>query len=268
MPKTIRIIIAITIIALAIFIFYLIWQSFSFLATLIPWYLSLISFSIGCIMYFVGRHFVKKKNVFRKNEDKIILSTPIQADLLIIFGVIIMITSAFTSKLFFSIGSEDYLMIGFSVLFLLIGLVFLILNFLKLKYSLNDRIEICKDEFRFDNTVGRDYTIFKKAELVEIELLKEYEDTRSNKEKLINIGQPLYHADEFSLSLKVKQNSVDNEKEPLLERLDPDDMNIDLSIFVEALESMDYSIVRRSKYDCSDQLWEGHNFEEGFYSKD
>jgi len=52
------------------------------------------------------------------------------------------------------------------------------------------------------------------------------------------------------------------------EKLNPEDMNIDLSIFVEALESMDYSIVRRSKYDCSDQLWEGHNFEEGFLFKD
>ena len=268
MSKTIRIIIAITIIALAIFIFYLIWQSFSFLATLIPWYLSLISFSIGCIMYFVGRHFVKKKNVFVKKENKIILSTPIQADLLIIFGVIIMITSAFTSKLFFSIGSEDYLMIGFSVLFLLIGLVFLILNFLKLKYSLNDRIEICKDEFRFDNTVGRDYTIFKKAELVEIELLKEYEDTRRSREKLINSGNPSYNSNQYKLTLNVKLKPLDDKKESSLEKLNPEDMNLDLSIFVEALESMNYSIVRRSKYDCSDQLWEGHNFEEGFYSKD
>jgi len=267
MSKTIRIIIAITIIALAIFIFYLIWQGFSFLATLIPWYLSLISFSIGCIMYFVGRHFVKKKNVFVKKENKIILSTPIQADLLIIFGVIIMITSAFTSKLFFSIGSEDYLMIGFSVLFLLIGLVFLILNFLKLKYSLNDRIEICKDEFRFDNTVGRDYTIFKKAELVEIELLKEYEDTRRSREKLINSGNPSYNSNQYKLTLNVKLKPLDDKKESSLEKLNPEDMNLDLSIFVEALESMNYSIVRRSKYDCSDQLWEGHNFEEGFYFK-
>jgi hypothetical protein len=179
-----------------------------------------------------------------------------------------MIISAFTSKLFFSIGSEDYIMIGFSVLFLILGLVLLVLNFLKLKHSLNDRIEICKDEFRFDYTVGRDYAIFKKAELVEIEFLKEFNDRRSNKEKLINIGQPLYYSDEFSLSLKVKQNSVDNEKEPLAERLNPEDMNIDLSIFVEALESMDYSIVRRSKYDCSDQFWDGHNFDEGFLFKD
>ena len=268
MSKPIRIIIAIVLFALVILFFYLIWQGFSFLSELIPGYISLISFSTGCIMYFVGRHFVKKKNVFRKEEDKIILSTPIQADLLIIFGVIIMIISAFTSKLFFSIGSEDYIMIGFSVLFLILGLVLIVLNFLKLKHSLNDRIEIFKDEFRFDNTVGRDYTIFKKAELVEIELLKEFNDRRGNKEKLINIGQPLYYADKFSLSLKVKQNSVDNEKEPLVERLNPEDMNIDLSIFVEALESMDYSIVRRSKYDCSDQFWDGHNFDEGFLFKD
>ncbi|MBM3186147.1 MAG: hypothetical protein FJZ67_07590 [Bacteroidetes bacterium] len=268
MSKPIRIIIAIVLFALVFFIIYLVWQGLSFLAVLIPWYISLISFSTGCIMYFFGRHFVKKKNVFRKKEDKIILSTPIQADLLIIFGVIIMIISAFTSKLFFSTGSEDYIMKGFSVLFLIIGVVFIVLNFLKLKHSLNDRIEICKDEFRFDNPLGKDYTIYKKNELYEIVLLKEFEDTRGSREKLINSGNPLYYSNEYKLTLSVKLKPLDEKKESSAEKLNPEDMRIDLSIFVEALESMDYSIVRRSKYDCSDQLWEGHNFEEGFLFKD
>jgi hypothetical protein len=101
MSKTFRIVIAIAIIALVVLIFYIIWQSFSFLSELIPWHISLISFGVGCLMYFIGRHFVRKKNVFVKKENKIILSTPIQADLLIIIGSIVMMISAFTSKLFF-----------------------------------------------------------------------------------------------------------------------------------------------------------------------
>ena len=268
MSKTIRIIIAITIIALAIFIFYLIWQGFSFLATLIPWYLSLISFSIGCIMYFVGRHFVKKKNVFVKKENKIILSTPIQADLLIIIGSIIMIISVFTSKLFFSGASEDFMMMSFSVILLIFGVGYLVYKFFQLKHSLNDGIEIGEDEFRFDEALSNESKIYKKDNLLEIVLLKEYKDTRSNKEKLINLGQPMYNSDEYNLSLAVKQRSVGNEKEESVVNLDPKDLNIDLSIFVEALQSMNYSIAKRSKYDCSEQLWEGHDFEEGFYFKD
>jgi hypothetical protein len=57
---------------------------------------------------------------------------------------------------------------------------------------------------------------------------------------------------------------LDDEKESTVKKINSEDMNIELSIFVEALQSMNYSIVQRSKYDCSDQLWEGHNFEEGF----
>ena len=268
MSKPIRIIIAMVLFALVVLMFYIIWQGFSFLAVLIPWYISLISFSIGCIMYFAGRHFVNKKNVFLKKEDKIILSTPIQADLLIIFGVIIMIISVFTSKLFFSGASEDFIIMSISVLFLIIGLVFLVLNFLKLKHSLNDRIEIGEDEFRVDDTLSGDYKIYKKADLCEIELLKEFEDTRRSREKLINSSNPSYNSNQYKLTLSVKLKPLDDEKESTVEKINSEDMNIELSIFVEALQSMNYSIFQRSKYDCSDQLWEGHNFEEGFLFKD
>jgi cytochrome c biogenesis protein CcdA len=68
MSKTFRIVIAIAIIALVVLIFYIIWQSFSFLSELIPWHISLISFGVGCLMYFIGRHFVRKKNVFVKKD--------------------------------------------------------------------------------------------------------------------------------------------------------------------------------------------------------
>jgi hypothetical protein len=268
MSKTIRIVIAITIIALAIFIFYLIWQGFSFLATLIPWYLSLISFGVGCLMYFTGRHFMRKKNVFVKKENKIILSTPIQADLLIIIGAIIMIISTFTSKLFFSVASEDFMMKSFSVILLIFGVGYLGYNFFQLKYSINDRIEIGEDEFRVDDALSGDYKIYRKADLCEIELLKEFEDIRRSREKLINSGNPSYNSNQYKLTLSVKLKPLDDKKELSLEKLNPEDMNLDLSIFVEALQSMNYSIAKRSKYDCSEQLWEGHNFEEGFYFKD
>jgi len=268
MPKTIRIVIAITIIALAIFIFYLIWQSFSFIAELIPWYLSMISFGVGCLMYFIGKQFVKKKNVLRKKENKIILSTPVQADLLIIIGSIVMIISAFTSKLFFSVASDNFILLSILVLLLILGLVFLVYKFFQLKHSLNDRIEIGEDEFRVDDALSADYKIYKKADLCEIELLKEFEDTRGNKEKLINSGNPSYNSNQYKLTLSVKVKSLDDKKESSLEKINSEDMNIELSIFIEALESMNYSIVQRSKYDCSDQLWEGHNFEDGFLFKD
>ena len=38
-------------------------------------------------------------------------------------------------------------------------------------------------------------------------------------------------------------------------------------LFVEALEMMKYAIIRRSKYDNHEQLWEGRNFLDGHYSK-
>jgi hypothetical protein len=268
MPKTIRIVIAITIIALSIFIFYLIWQSFSFIAELIPWYLSMISFGVGCLMYFIGKQFVKKKNVLRKKENKIILSTPVKADLLIIIGSIVMMISAFTSKLFFSVASDNFILLSILVLFLILGLVFLVYKFFQLKHSLNDRIEIGEDEFRVDDALSADYKIYKKADLCEIELLKEFEDTRGNKEKLINSVNPSYNSNQYKLSLRVKVKSLDDKKESSVEKINSEDMNIELSIFIEALESMNYSIFQRSKYDCSDQLWEGHNFEDGFLFKD
>jgi hypothetical protein len=264
MSKTFRIIIAIVIIALVVLIFYIIWQGFSFLAELIPWHISLIFFGVGCLMYFIGRHFVRKKNVFVKKENKIILSTPIQADLLIIIGSIVMIISAFTSKLFFSVASEDFMMKSISVLFLIFGLVFLVYKFFQLKHSLNDRIEIGEDEFRVDVALSGEYKIYKKADLCEIELLKEFEDTRRSREKLINSSNPSYNSNQYKLTLSVKLKPLDDEKESTVEKINSEDMNIELSIFVEALQSMNYSIVQRSKYDCSDQLWEGHNFEDGF----
>jgi hypothetical protein len=179
-----------------------------------------------------------------------------------------MIISAFTSKLFFSVASDNFILLSILVLLLILGLVFLVYKFFQLKHSLNDRIEIGEDEFRVDDTLSGDYKIYKKADLCEIELLKEFEDTRRSREKLINSSNPSYNSNQYKLTLSVKLKPLDEKKESSAEKLNPEDMNIDLSIFVEALESMNYPIVRRSKYDCSDQLWEGHNFEEGFLFKD
>ncbi len=156
------------------------------------------------------------------------------------------------------------MMKSISVLFLIFGLVFLVYKFFQLKHSLNDRIEIGEDEFRVDVALSGEYKIYKKADLCEIELLKEFEDTRGNKEKLINSGNPSYNSNQYKLTLSVKLKPLDDEKESTVKKINSEDMNIELSIFVEALQSMNYSIVQRSKYDCSDQLWEGHNFEEGF----
>ena len=40
-------------------------------------------------------------------------------------------------------------------------------------------------------------------------------------------------------------------------------MNIDLNFLIEAIESMDYGVLRKSKYQKDDILWDGHNFEDG-----
>jgi len=68
--------------------------------------------------------------------------------------------------------------------------------------------------------------------------------------------------------LRVKLKPSGEQQEISVFNLDTSDINVDVSLFVEALELMSYSIVRRSKLDRSNELWEGHNFEDAPIAKE
>jgi len=116
-------------------IIYLLWWGLSSLSTLIPWYISLSLFLIGALMFTVGKFFLKKENILKSTDSHVILSTPIQADLAVIVGAIVMLVGAITSKFFFDISSktgfEGFFMLAISILVLLIAVTSIVMNLVR-----------------------------------------------------------------------------------------------------------------------------------------
>ncbi|MCE2711739.1 MAG: hypothetical protein LW688_04270 [Cryomorphaceae bacterium] len=252
-------------------IIYLLWWGLSSLSTLIPWYISLSLFLIGALMFTVGKFFLKKENILKSTDSHVILSTPIQADLAVIVGAIVMLVGAITSKFFFDISSktgfEGFFMLAISILVLLIAVTSIVMNLVRLRHSLNDRIEISAEQFRVDSGMSGASETYNRNDIHELELIKEFSDQSSNTQQLLS-DNGSYSSDDFKYILRVKLKPSGEQQEISVFNLDTSDINVDVSLFVEALELMSYSIVRRSKLDRSNELWEGHNFEDAPIAKE
>lgn len=206
----------------------------------------------------------------QQKDSQVILSTPVQADLSVILGSTIMLIGVITSKFFFATfqesGVDAFFLKGAAIIVLVIAVSYISMNIVRLRHSLHDRVLIEVDQFCVDNGMNDKSETFKRQDIQEIELLKEFEDQSSNTKKIFS-GTGEYNSSNFKYVLSVKTKPFDDQQEHTVSVLDTSDINVDVPLFVEALEIMNYSIVRRSKYELSDELWEGHNFEDGPLSK-
>ena len=232
---------------------YFFWTNTVFLAEFIPWYVSVVLLLVGLGFYFLGRHFLEKKYVFQQLKDKIILSTPFGADLSSLIGVLLM---------FFSVVSFRYFQIdalGIKLLLLCVIACFFAMcyyYFIQLKFAINDKIVIEKDFFVFDDPLSNGQLTLQKTEISEILLLKEF---KSEKE---DGGEVFFSEKNFHYSLTATL-FVNSENEPAKSyNLDPAVMNIDLLVFVEALELMNHAIVRKSKCQGFPDVWMGHELKD------
>jgi hypothetical protein len=229
---------------------YFFWTNTTYLAGLIPWYISLVIFIFGLSLYFIGRHFLQKKYVLKKKADRIILSTPLKADISYMSGVILMFFSVITFK-YFIIDNWQL-----KVLLLLVAIVFagwIYIYFIQLKFAINDKIIIEKDVIHYDVPISQGQFTFKKEDIFELIFLKEFKnESKQGYEASFSEGSYKYH-----LSVVLKNEVADEPRKSY--DIDPMIMNLDIIYFVEALEMMNFSLVRKSKYEGFQDIWMGHN---------
>lgn len=230
---------------------YFFWTNTTYLAGLIPWYISLVIFIFGLSLYFFGRHFLQKKYVLKKKADRIILSTPLKADISYMSGVILM---------FFSVISFKYFIIDtwqLKVLLLLVAIVFagwIYIYFIQLKFAINDKIVIEKEVIIYDVPTSHGQFTVKKEDIFELVFLKEFKvESEQGYEASFSEGSYRFH-----LSVVLKNKVADELRKSY--DIDPVIMNIDIVDFVEALEIMNYSIVRMSKCEGTEINWTSHDF--------
>ena len=234
---------------------YYLWTKTAFFAELLPWYVSLIIFVVGLGLFSIGKYFLMKEYVLKRVDKKIVLSTPLKGDISYIFGVLLLYFSVISCRYFFIfinfLDFELIMIISIAAFFL-----FCYLYFIRLKYALNDQIIIDNESIIYDNPISTEKDIFRKDKIVEIVYLKEFTPQ-------IDKGTTYYKSDSYNLALQIICKNKETEAPLKINQINPDMMNIDLNFLIEAIESMDYGVLRKSKYQKDDILWDGHNFEDG-----
>ena len=246
MNKTIKLILLIIgVIVFGFLAVYGIFKGFQFLAEIIPYYISGGMILLGLFLLIVGRRFLRKDLVYKKvSNDRIVLETPLFADLLYLFGILILGFGLLTFQPLFSFLKNDSVFMGFIVIMLFLMQLVMIL---RLIYALNDSIEITLTSIKYDDPGSRNSLLMEKKNIVELVYLKEFDHNRSG-----------YSADNFSYKLYLKYKKEGAETERI--DFDPEAMNLQLDLMIEALNELLYPIQNRAKRALEETEWEGHDF--------
>jgi hypothetical protein len=233
------------IIGLVILLFQGLLKGFSFLASLIPVYISGSFIVLGILSIVVGKLFLRKKNVYKKIAPKhVLLETPLYADVIYIAGILLVGLGLLTFSPGYSYLKGEKFYLGFIIL---IVLVMMIVMILRLIFSLNDKIEITSQFIHYDDPNTKSKLTIEQSQIVEILHLKTF-----------GFGRYGYSESSYSFELFIKYNNLNNEQVVL--ELQPQEMNLNLDLLLDSLKECSYPVLLRSKKSLEENEWEGHHF--------